>query len=37
MGIYKWNDGSEYRGEWDDNKINGFGMYTWLDGRKYVG
>ena len=36
-GKYKWNDGSEYTGDWEDNKISGTGVYTWLDGRRYEG
>lgn len=37
MGVYAWNDGSRYDGEWFENKIRGTGTYTWLDGRKYQG
>lgn len=25
VGHYKWNDGSEYKGEWEENKISGMG------------
>lgn len=35
LGLYCWNDGSKYDGEWYENKIKGIGTYTWLDGRKY--
>jgi hypothetical protein len=24
-------------GEWKDNIMNGYGIYTWPDGRKYEG
>jgi hypothetical protein len=24
-------------GNWKDNKINGFGVYVWSDGRQYKG
>jgi len=27
----------EYYGEWRDNKIDGLGMYSWPDGRKFYG
>jgi len=36
-GRYEWADGSKYRGEWYENKINGLGAYTWADGRQYQG
>ena len=32
-----WADGSTYDGDWVDNRIEGYGTYTWVDGRKYVG
>jgi len=34
-GLYIWNDGSQYDGEWYENKINGSGTYVWPDGRRY--
>ncbi len=36
-GIYTWNDGRIYEGEFSDDKKHGFGIYTWADGRKYEG
>lgn len=36
-GSYQWADGSQYEGEWDENKISGKGTYSWIDGRKYNG
>lgn len=32
-GLYKWNDGSYYRGNWENNIINGFGKYIWETGK----
>jgi len=34
-GLYKWKNGCQYDGEWRNNKIEGFGTYTWSDGRQY--
>jgi hypothetical protein len=28
-GIYKWADGSFYKGTWENNMINGIGKYVW--------
>lgn len=36
-GKYEWPDGSYFDGDWDDNKITGFGTYYWADGRGYTG
>ena len=36
-GVYEWADGSEYKGSWLENNIDGEGEYTWPDGRKYKG
>ena len=36
-GIYEWNDGRKYAGEWKNNNMNGFGIYNWPGGRRYVG
>ena len=30
-------DGREYSGDWVDNNMHGFGIYTWKDGRRYEG
>ncbi len=37
IGMYIWNDGRRYEGEYKDDKKNGFGIYIWADGRKYSG
>lgn len=37
MGIYIWNDGRMYQGEYKDDKKHGFGIYTWADRRSYEG
>ncbi|MFM7855029.1 MAG: hypothetical protein ACKO96_24660, partial [Flammeovirgaceae bacterium] len=37
VGTYTWQDGSQYTGEWFENKIHGRGKYTWNDGREYEG
>ena len=36
-GIYKWEDGRSYDGEWIHNKIYGYGEYKWPDGKVYKG
>ena len=36
-GIYIWNDGRKYEGEYKDDKKHGFGIYIWADGRRYEG
>ena len=37
MGVYIWNDGRKYEGQYKDDKKHGFGVYTWADGRSYEG
>ena len=37
QGIYKFNDGRLFIGQWNDNRMHGYGEYHWGDGRKYVG
>lgn len=37
MGIYKWNDGRSYQGQYLDDKKHGYGIYRWTDGRQYSG
>ena len=37
MGIYIWNDGRKYEGQYKDDKKHGFGVYTWADSRCYEG
>lgn len=36
-GVYKWANGSLYKGNWDQNKISEYGEYNWNDGRTYQG
>lgn len=36
-GVYKWEDGRTYEGEYLNDKKHGYGEYTWADGRKYIG
>jgi hypothetical protein len=37
MGVYIWNDGRMYQGQYKDDKKHGYGVYTWADGRCYEG
>lgn len=37
QGIYEWNSGSKYVGEWYANEMNGKGIYYWPDGGSYLG
>lgn len=37
VGVYTWNDGRRYEGEYKDDKKNGYGIYLWADNRKYLG
>lgn len=37
VGVYTWQDGRQYRGEYKDDKKHGYGVYTWSDGRTYAG
>ena len=36
-GMFMWPDGRIYKGEYVDDKKEGFGTYYWPDGRKYEG
>jgi len=36
-GIYTWNNGRVYDGDWDNTLRHGFGRYYWPDDRKYEG
>lgn len=36
-GVYTWNDGRNYEGEYQYDKKHGHGIYTWADGRQYDG
>jgi C-terminal processing protease CtpA/Prc len=37
QGVYYWNNGNKYDGQWENNYRNGQGTYTWVSGAKYVG
>ena len=37
LGVYKWSDGREYVGQWEDNKMHGYGVLRWPDGKRYEG
>ena len=36
-GVYTWQDGRRYEGDYVHDKKHGYGSYTWADGRKYEG
>lgn len=36
-GVYIWSNGSIYRGEWAEGKMDGFGEFRWISGDFYVG
>jgi hypothetical protein len=36
-GSYTWDDGSQYVGEYKNDKRHGQGTLTWIDGNKYEG
>ena len=36
-GIFTYDDGSIYEGEFEDGKVHGQGTYTWSDGTMYEG
>ena len=37
LGAYRWSDGREYVGMWQDNKMHGYGVLRWPDGKRYEG
>jgi hypothetical protein len=37
IGVYVWNDGRCYEGEYKDDKKHGYGIYVWADQRRYQG
>jgi hypothetical protein len=37
VGVYIWNDGRKYEGQYKDDKKHGYGVYNWADGRTYEG
>ena len=36
-GVFEWNDGKKYEGEFVKDKKQGFGILKWPDGRSYEG
>ena len=36
-GIYVWNDGRRYEGQFVKDKKSGYGIYYWADYRRYEG
>ena len=36
-GIFTWEDGRKYHGEYVNDKKCGSGTFEWPDGRKYIG
>lgn len=36
-GVYTWQDGRKYEGNYSLNKKHGLGTYTYSDGSKYCG
>jgi len=36
-GTYKYSDGTEYKGQWKNGRLDGQGTLTYPDGSKYVG
>jgi hypothetical protein len=37
FGLYEWENGDKYVGEWQNNNRNGQGTYTHVSGNKYIG
>ena len=37
QGTYKYSDGTKYKGQWKNGKLDGQGTYIYPDGSKYVG
>lgn len=33
----KYSDGRQYKGEWLNDKMHGYGEFTWPDGKSYEG
>ena len=36
-GVFTWEDGRKYEGDYYDDKKHGHGVFTWPDGRQYDG
>lgn len=37
VGLYVWADQRQYQGDWHRNKMHGYGLTKWPDGRIYEG
>ena len=37
FGLFKYDNGDKYLGEWQNDKSHGQGTYTWADGDIYIG
>ena len=35
--MYTWENGKQYIGDWKQNKMDGFGIFKWIDGKRYEG
>jgi hypothetical protein len=36
-GVFTWVDGRKYKGEYKNDKKDGYGTFEWPDGRRYEG
>ena len=36
-GLFTFENGDSYNGEWNNGLMHGYGEYTWSDGQKYAG
>lgn len=36
-GVFIWDDGRKYTGDYKEDKKEGYGVFEWADGRKYKG
>ena len=34
-GVMKFQDGRQFKGDWLNDKMHGFGEFTWPDGKSY--
>ena len=34
--MYRWANGNQYDGEWQNDIINGHGCMFWADGKVYI-
>lgn len=35
LGEYVWSENRKYEGDWQHNKMHGYGKLEWADGRMY--